>query len=367
MSKFVLQVCGILIVCVEANIASGQIIERILNAPLTERPSLVALEMRANAKKLDDKVLDLSWSYSGKFPDGNNGDQSLPPRPRGDFHIISGRDLFWSQGDFDFVTPECDKEVVIYQNLESRYFKSLKGNIVNVTIVCGPPVQSHYLGILDKITPCLPWQLAGRYPQTPQVFEDMLRSCEWHDDVESKSKREVFLRKLTIRAKDSRASIELIHRFSENDGELQYRGSTSRSVSVEKFDGEEWLSNASTVFEYDYREYQGVQLPARIHSVQMSHTTNLDGTPFKQYQPYENFNVTWTLKKCTILDEFPMKVFDIKVPPTAKIVNLCRDRAERQIQQEAKQTGWARWRWLLGGCALCLFGIAILWYRRIRK
>ncbi|MEQ1828618.1 MAG: hypothetical protein ABL921_21835 [Pirellula sp.] len=362
---------GVFVVFMSTESASyAQVIDRILAAKEEDRIALVVEELGANAKLTSKKVLEAQWSYSGKYSEGNYGDRKQTRhRTSGKMHLVIGQDRFWAKYDYPFVDSEYDTRVDTFLAGTTHFYRIGNSKIVNVDIMCELPPVPEDLKIYSELTDCAPWR-EGKERYTPKKFQEFISSCKWVDvgEPDRRKSREISIKR--IRPPDPnrpRSSREKSYRFSEINGQLVLSGTTSRLVSPQKYDKEEYdvIDDFNTAIEY--RSIDGFLLPSGLHFVSATRSTNPDGTPFKSYKPAETKNVTWKLQKAKVLDRFPEEILEIPVPATARIVDHCTNQKERAERKQIANSGWTRTHWLIVGGLLCCIGIGLYWFRRNQK
>jgi hypothetical protein len=360
-------------VVVLGSVACGQVIDRILASPESERVRLIVADLDASAKKLEGKVLDATWTYAGRFVDANYGDDGTPPcktRPSGKVQLISGQGFYWADYDSLVICPgQFDREKIIHKDGKTIDCLSKKGLITQVSSDCQVPSFIGDLDIYCDVTPCVVWR-KGKNPMTPAVFQDFLLSCEWGGEVErgSGQMREIALKTKRGHGKHPRAGFEKQYRFAEMNGQLVHTGVSHHSVSPHSIPGYgeyDWVHTWE--FAYQYQAFSGHLLPAGIHVILTGQTVNADGSPYKDHKPREEKNVKWKLTRCKILDKFPQEILQVSIPATVTVLDYCRDKKEHTVHRELSDSGGKLSYWWIMGLTLCCLGFGLLWYRRSRR
>ncbi len=353
-------------VVLDSSVGSGQVIEKILSAKEDDRVAMIVEELEANADETARKVIDARWSYSGKYPSMSFGDADQHRhRSRGTMHLIMGQDRSWAHYDNPFDTPDFAERIDTYQAGKTHSYRIKDSRIIGVNVHCELPPILEDLKFYCELTYFAPWR-EGKDRFTPKNFQAFLSSCTWVGEVASEGNKQREISIMRTRPADSkhpRMTQEKIYRFSEISGRLVFCGTATHLLSPQKYNGEEYDVIDDFTTSIEHRMVDGVLLPCVFRTVLTTRSTNLDGTPYKTYKPQESRSVTWKLQSAKLMDRFPENVFDISVPPTARIVDYCRNQQERSERKQIANSGWTRMHWLIVGVVLCCMGVSLLWFR----
>ena len=364
----------LLIVATFATPSFCQVMERIQAADEKARVGLIVDELVANARLTKDKVFDVTWSYTAKFAEtsttGADGGSAYKPRTSGKLHFFMGQNRFWGMRDCPQLNFVHDAYQYTFDSDKARVYKLKNGKIVEVDLFCdylsSPETD---LDIYSDLYYCPPWR-KGNVRASPERFQELLASGTWEGiyRIDGENVDEISVkRQRKIKADHPRASADMVYRFRESDGQLMFVGSLMRSVSPQKFGGEEYDMIDESTVDVKYSVIGGFQLPSEVRHRVTMRSVNPDGSPYKDYKPAQIRMVTWKLEKARIVDQFPESLLNISVPASARVTDHCRNRAERAVQRELTETKWGRTHWLVVGGIMCCFGFGMWRYTRSRR